>query len=106
MPVYGMTFTPIRPRHTDDSLLFVTPRQIPGQQSERYLPRPPLIFCHHRPALPGTFSVMVRLWCAAESASSAISCRCCCSVSIGSCLLFSASIPLCFLIFSTLNRLC
>src|SRR5216684_2293927 len=105
MPGCVTISTPIRPRQTDASRLFVTQRRILGQQSAKYLPRHLWIFYHHRRASHGTSLVMVRLCCEAEPESFAISCLYSCLVSIGFYLLFLASIPLCFLAFSTRRML-
>src|SRR4030095_4814359 len=75
-----MTSIPIPLRYTVVSRLFVIQRPTPGQPSARHLPGHLWIYCRHRPGLHGTSSVMVRLCCAGEPASFAISCRYFCFV--------------------------
>src|SRR4029453_15112579 len=94
-----MTSIPIPLRYTVVSRLFVIRRPTPGQPSARHLPGHLWIYCRHRPALHGTSSVMVRLCCAGEPASFAISCRYFCLVSTGSYLRFSLWFLLSFLFF-------
>src|SRR6185295_16709333 len=94
-----MTSMPIPLRYTVVSRLFVIQRPTPGQPSARHLPGHLWIYCRHRPGLHGTSSVKVRLCCAGEPASFAISCRYFCLVSTGSYLRFSLWIPLSFLPF-------
>src|SRR5215467_11114116 len=96
MLAYATTSTPIRPKHTAVARLFVTQPRIPAQQSANYL-RGHLAICyHHRLALRGTSSVMVRLCCGAERASFVISSPSSYLVPIGFYLLFSKLIPIYF----------